>query len=39
MSLPAFTEIALVVIVGSVGVVLRQPLIVSFIGVGILVGP
>jgi Kef-type K+ transport system membrane component KefB/Trk K+ transport system NAD-binding subunit len=43
MSVPAFTEIALILLaavaVGGLGVALRQPLIVSFIGVGILVGP
>jgi Kef-type K+ transport system membrane component KefB/Trk K+ transport system NAD-binding subunit len=43
MEFPAFTEIALILLaavgVGALGVLLRQPLIVSFIGVGILVGP
>src|SRR5262245_36439603 len=42
-SLDAFTEIALTLLaaaaVGAVGTGLRQPLIVSFIAVGILVGP
>ena len=43
MAFPAFTEIALIlfaaVVVGAVGMALRQPLLVSFIGVGLLVGP
>ncbi|MBM3820069.1 MAG: sodium:proton exchanger [Acidimicrobiia bacterium] len=43
MTANAFTEIALIVLaaaaVGALGTWLRQPLIVSFIAVGILVGP
>jgi Kef-type K+ transport system membrane component KefB/Trk K+ transport system NAD-binding subunit len=43
MDIPAFTEIALILLaavaLGGLGVALRQPLIVSFIGVGVLVGP
>ena len=41
--LPAFAEVALLLVLaaaaGGVGVLLRQPLIVSFLAVGLLVGP
>lgn len=43
MTFPAFTEIALIMLVAvgvaALGMALRQPLLVSFIGVGLLVGP
>lgn len=42
-ALPAFAEVALLLVLaaaaGVVGVLLRQPLIVSFLAVGLLVGP